>query len=122
MGWTKLDIGATALVAGGIWVFLTWCIGLAVSCWLTNIQVEERWREQYKEIQNEEDYDVLNEFFRSWQAPPFVEVIATHDDYPYEDNFCPDTHPFELAYDLWPGSYTHCDCLQSPSRRYVAMH
>ena len=110
--------GIFSLIGGGIYVFVTWCVGLAISCWLTNIQVEERWHSRYREIRKEEDYDVFHELIRSWQATPFVDLIATYD----TEEFCPDSHRDELAFDMWPGSYTHCDCLQSPSRRYVAMH
>ena len=101
------DCIAIALVSGGIWVFLCWLIGLATSCWLTNIHVENRWEERYNEILEDKDYDVMNDLLRSFQVTPFIDVLATSEDL---EN-CPQSHPFELVYDIWPGSYTHCDCL-----------
>ena len=52
---------------------------------------------------------VSKELNKSWNAVPFVEVLAVDSEiYP---EGCPETHE-ELIYDIWPGTTMMCDCLE----------
>ena len=46
----------------------------------------------------------------SWTQVPFVDAIVLD----AEENIlgCPDSHPDELIFELWPGTTGMCDCLQ----------
>ena len=112
------DCLAIGLVMGGIYVFITWCVAVAASSWLTRIMHQSSWNDKYQKITDEENFDEVNDLFRSWSVPPFIDAIVTTSNLVN----CPDSHPEDLIWDQWPGSYIHCDCLESPNRRYYKLH
>jgi hypothetical protein len=42
------------------------------------------------------DFNYLYQVKQDWQQQPFTDLIL-------RDDFCPESHPFEVFYSLWPG-------------------
>lgn len=57
---------------------------------------------------------------RSWQQEPFADVIvikATDASSSGNRQRCPESHPDDLIFDVWPGTTHMCDCLERESSR-----
>ena len=45
---------------------------------------------------------------KSWQSQPFVDIIVI-DSVEFNQG-CPDSHPDEVIFEVWPGSTAVCNC------------
>lgn len=52
------------------------------------------------------DMSYIFQVSESWRTQPFVDVVVVNSE------ACPDTHPYEVFYELWPGATMICDCLE----------
>ena len=51
----------------------------------------------------------------SWTLQPFVDVTVV--DASENPSGCPASHPEELIYEVWPGTYGYCDALEQKGDR-----
>ena len=92
---------------------------IAISSWMINISNSNRWRQWYNNIL-EGDAAVIGEAYRSWYSSPVVEIeLKDIDQYGWSAG-CSQGFE-ELAYDIWPGTRGHCDCLQRAGQRDWSM-
>ena len=47
----------------------------------------------------------LEQYAEEWDLLPFTDIVLT------TETFCPETHPSEVLYSVWPGVTQACDCL-----------
>lgn len=61
-------------------------------------------------------------FTNSWSQQPYVDVIVV--DASENPLGCPESHPEELIYEVWPGTKGVCDCLERYRDReyYLGIH
>ena len=57
----------------------------------------------------------INARIDSWSQVPFVDVTII--DATENPQGCPDSHPEELIYEVWPGITGMCDCLEREEDR-----
>ena len=53
---------------------------------------------------------------KSWGTEPFTDIIVV-DVNETKMTDCPETHPDELIYEVWPGTRQMCDCLENDNLR-----
>ena len=93
-----------------------WSFGIGCASWLVHLQRTQTWHTEFAKTQDVTP--ILSDLYRSWNQHPFVDAIVT------AARECPDSHPEDLVYDMWPGTRGHCDCLQSEMLRsyYLDMY
>ena len=63
---------------------------------------------------------IPDSLIKSWTTEPFTDVIVIDIADPtvsLESADCPDTHPHDVIYEIWPGSRHFCDCLERADNR-----
>ena len=92
-------------ITGIVFAVTCWLYAIGCASYLTNLHIRGHWRVAYERVQ-EGEISTLYSLFRDWSMNPFVDAIVT------SEASCPSSHPEDLAYDMWPGTVGHCDCLQ----------
>ena len=55
----------------------------------------------------------------SWESLPFVDLIVVDANENYQ---CPESHPDEFIFEVWPGITAKCDCLQREDERTYTLN
>jgi hypothetical protein len=49
----------------------------------------------------------LAQIYKDWNEEMYLDIVTID-----TDQECPDSHPEDFIYDIWPGTRHACDCLE----------
>ena len=102
MGECKVEYFCVGLVG------LTWLLAIAASSIMLNQGISESWRDsilRYWQSSNQ-----VNVLLKSWSLAPFNDIVAIKSGEEEEGGRagCPETHPENVIFDVWPGIKYMC--------------
>ena len=63
---------------------------------------------------------IPDNLLKSWNTEPFIDIIVVDIDSASDSSQgCPETHPEDVVYDIWPGTVQVCDCLEDEYKRQL---
>jgi len=86
------------------------CLGM----WITIEGLGMKFRNNIAGVQSK-IYSPVQARIDSWTSVPFVDVIVL--DAAENPLGCPESHPDDLIFEVWPGTTGMCDCLESEGHR-----
>ena len=89
---------------------LTYIFGIMISLWLLAIYKHERYISRIGAIEVKPQ-SAINARIDSWTSLPFVDIAIV--DAQQNPEGCPDSHPDEIIFEVWPGTQNFCECLGS---------
>ena len=93
--------------------------GLGIASWMVHESNKEKYYSDIGMIY-ERAMGPINARIDSWTQKPFVDAIIV--DASQNPLGCPNTHPEELVYEVWPGITGICDCLEREEDRGIFLH
>ena len=82
----------------------------------TTYRVDTNWIVTPYVRESAKQNDVADSLLKSWKAEPFSDVVVL-DLRSGSTYSCPETHPLDVVFDVWPGTRHVCDCLERVERR-----
>ena len=68
--------------------------------------LSEGWNESIRALEKERgDADLAIQLANEWERQPFVSVVSVN-----ATEGCPETHPDQFMWDVWPGTTIMCKC------------